>query len=130
MIRLTGLLKYFTILTVIIASLGLYGLSSYSAERRTNEVGIRKVMGAGSFTVMYTLAREFLVFVLIAILISVPLGWYIVGKLLRQFAYRIDVNPLVFVGISAGALIIAILTVSFQAYKATGINPAEALKIE
>jgi putative ABC transport system permease protein len=130
LIRLTGLLKYFTILTVIIAALGLYGLSSYSAERRTNEVGIRKVMGAGSLTVMYTLAKEFLVFVLIAIMISVPLGWYIVGKLLHQFAYRIDIDPFVFAGISAGAVVIAILTVSFQAYKATGINPAEALKIE
>jgi ABC-type antimicrobial peptide transport system permease subunit len=129
-IRLTGLLKYFTILAVIIASLGLYGLASYSAEKRTNEVGIRKVMGAGSLTVMYTLAKEFLVFVLLAIVISVPLGWYIVVKLLNQFAYRIDINPLVFAGISAGAVVIAILTVSFQAYKATGINPAEALKIE
>jgi ABC-type antimicrobial peptide transport system permease subunit len=129
-IRLTGLLKYFTLLAVIIASLGLYGLASYSAEKRTNEVGIRKVMGAGSLTVMYTLAREFLVFVFIAILISVPSGWYIVAKLLNQFAYRIDINPLVFAGISAGAVVIAILTVSFQAYKATGINPAEALKIE
>jgi putative ABC transport system permease protein len=129
-IRLTGLLKYFTILAVIIASLGLYGLASYSAEKRTNEVGIRKVMGAGSLIIMYTLAKEFLVFVFIAILISVPAGWYIVHKLLQQFAYRIGMNPLVFAGISAGALIIAALTVSFQAYKATGINPAEALKIE
>jgi putative ABC transport system permease protein len=130
MIRLTGLLKYFTILALIIASLGLYGLASYSAERRTNEVGIRKVMGAGSLTVMYTLTREFLVFVLMAIVVSVPLGWYIVSKLLQQFAYRVDINPLVFVYISAGAILIAIITVSFQAYKATGINPAEALKIE
>jgi putative ABC transport system permease protein len=129
-IRLTGLLKYFTILAVIIASLGLYGLASYSAEKRTNEVGIRKVMGAGSLTIMYTLAKEFLVFVLMAILISVPSGWYLVEKLLRQFAYRIDINFLVFALISAGAILIATLTVSFQAYKATGINPAEALKVE
>jgi ABC-type antimicrobial peptide transport system permease subunit len=128
--RFTGLLKYFTILAVIIACLGLYGLASYSAERRTNEVGIRKVMGASSFTVMYTLAREFLVFVFIAIMISVPVGWLIVDRLLQQFAYRIDMNPLVFVSISVGAILIAILTVSFQAYKATCINPAEALKVE
>jgi putative ABC transport system permease protein len=130
MIRLTGLLKYFTILALIIASLGLYGLASYSAERRTNEVGIRKVMGAGSLTVMYALTKEFIVFVLIAILISVPLGWFIVNKLLMQFAYRIDINPMVFLGISACAILIAVLTVSFQAYKATGINPSEALKVE
>jgi ABC-type antimicrobial peptide transport system permease subunit len=129
-IRLTGLLKYFTILAVIIACLGLYGLSAYSAERRTNEVGIRKVMGAGSFTVMYTLSKEFLVLVLISIFIAVPVGWIIVEKLLGQFAYRIEVSVLVFAGIAIGAIIVAMSTVSFQAYKATGINPAEALKVE
>ncbi len=128
--RLTSLLKYFTILAVIIACLGLYGLSSYSAERRTNEVGIRKVMGAGAFTVMYTLSKEFLALVLISIIIAVPLGWIVVGNLLKQFAYRIDLNILVFAAIALGSIIIALLTVSFQAYKATGINPAEALKVE
>jgi ABC-type antimicrobial peptide transport system permease subunit len=129
-IRLTGLLKYFTILAIIIACLGLYGLSSYSAQRRTNEVGIRKVMGADSFTVMYTLAREFLLPVLISIVIAIPLGWVIVSNLLKQFAYRIDISFLVFAGIALGSIVIALLTVSFQAYKATGINPAEALKVE
>jgi ABC-type antimicrobial peptide transport system permease subunit len=129
-IRLSGLLKYFTILAVIIACLGLYGLSSYSADRRTNEVGIRKVMGAGSFAVMYTLAIEFLLPVLVSIIIAIPLGWIIVSKLLKQFAYRIDLNMIVFAEIALGAIIIALLTVSFHAYKATGINPAKALKIE
>jgi putative ABC transport system permease protein len=129
-LRLTELLRYFTVLAVIIACLGLYGLASFSTERRTNEVGIRKVMGAGSLIIMYNLIREFLVFVLMAIVISVPLGWYIVTKLLGQFAYRIDINPLIFAFISLGAIIIAVFTVGFQAYKATGINPAEALKVE
>jgi ABC-type antimicrobial peptide transport system permease subunit len=129
-IRLTGLLKYFTILAVIIACLGLYGLSSYSAQRRTNEVGIRKVMGADSFTVMYTLSLEFLLPVIISIVIAIPLGWLIVSNLLKQFAYRIDISFLVLAGIALGAIVIAVLTVSFQAYKATGINPSEALKAE
>ena len=129
-IRLTGLLKYFTILAVIIACMGLYGLSSFSAERRTNEIGIRKVMGAGSFMVMYTISKEFLGLVLVSIVIAIPTGWIIVEKLLKQFAYRIEINILVFAGIAVGAIIIALLTVSFQAYKATGINPAEALKVE
>ena len=129
-IRLTELLKYFTILAVIIACLGLYGLSSYSAERRTNEIGIRKVMGAGSLTVMYTLSREFLLLVIISILIAIPAGWIIVWNFLKQFAYRINMNPLVFSGIAIIAVLIAMLTVSFQAYKATGINPAESLKVE
>jgi putative ABC transport system permease protein len=129
-IRLTTLLKYFTVLAVIIACLGLYGLSSYSAERRTNEVGIRKVMGAGSLLVMYTLSKEFLMPVIISIIIAVPVGWIIVRSLLEQFAYRIDAEPVIFAMISLASIIIAMLTVSFQAYKATGINPAEALKVE
>jgi putative ABC transport system permease protein len=124
------LLKYFTILALIIACLGLYGLSSYSAERRTNEVGIRKVMGAGSFTVMYTLSKEFLMLILISIIIAIPAGWIIVENLLKQFAYRVEMSILVFIAIALGAIIIAMLTVSFQAYKASGTNPAEALKVE
>jgi ABC-type antimicrobial peptide transport system permease subunit len=128
-IRLSGLLKYFTILTVIIACLGLYGLSAYSAERRTNEVGIRKVMGAGSGTIIYSMSREFIILVLISILIAVPAGWFMVNKLLEDFSYRIELNYIVFAAISAGAVTIAFLTVSFQAYRAAGINPANALKL-
>jgi putative ABC transport system permease protein len=129
-IRLTGLLKYFTILAVIIACLGLYGLSSYSAERRTNEVGIRKVMGAGSGSVIYTLSKEFLLLVIISIAIALPLGCIIVHNMLKQFAYRINLSIIVLAFIALGAVIIALITVSFQAYKASGINPAEALKVE
>ena len=129
-IRLTKLLRYFTILAVIIASLGLYGLSSYSAERRTAEIGIRKVMGAGSFNVIYTLSKEFLVLVAVSIMIAIPIGWIVVDKLLNQFAFRIDLNPLVFVAISLGAIIVAMVTISSHAYRATTINPAEALKTE
>jgi ABC-type antimicrobial peptide transport system permease subunit len=87
-------------------------------------------MGAGSFMVMYTLTKEFLVLVLISIVIAIPSGWIIVANLLKQFAYRIDLNIIVFLGIAVGAVLIATLTVSFQAYKATTINPAEALKVE
>ena len=129
-IRLTDLLKYFTILALIIASLGLYGLSSYSTERRTNEIGIRKVMGADSPVVIFMVAKEFLVLVLISIMIAMPLGWIIVINLLKQFAFRIELNVMVFAGIAAGSLMVALLTVSFQAFRAARINPAEALKVE
>ena len=129
-IRLTGLLKYFTILALIIACLGLYGLASYSAQRRTNEVGIRKVMGADALIIMYTLSKEFLVLVLVSIVIAVPLGWIIVGNLLNQFAYRIKINAVVFIAMAVAAIVIALLTVSFQAYRAALTNPAEALKVE
>jgi len=129
-IRLTGLLKYFTILALIIASLGLYGLSAYSTERRTNEIGIRKVMGADSLKIIFTMAGEYLILVLISLLISLPAGWLIADKLLNQFAYRIDLKLSVFVGIAVVSLLIALLTVSFQAFKASRINPAKALKVE
>jgi len=129
-IRLSNLLKYFTILAVIIACMGLYGLSSYSAHRRIKEVGIRKVMGADSPIVMFTLAKEFILPVLVSIAIAIPLGWIIVSKLLKQFAYRIEISYFVLLYIALGAIVIALLTVSFHAYNATGTNPAEALKVE
>jgi hypothetical protein len=128
--RLADLLKYFTVLALIIASLGLYGLSSYSTERRTNEIGIRKVMGADSITVIRTMAREYLVLVMVSLLIALPAGWVIVHKLLQQFAYRIEIKIIVFAVIGAVTILIAALTVGYQAYKASCINPAEALKIE
>jgi predicted permease len=129
-IRLTKLLGYFTILAVIIACLGLYGLSAYSAERRTNEIGIRKVMGAGTFIILWNMVREVMLLVLISLLIALPAGWIIVENLLKQFANRIDMSVPVFAGIAAGAFAVALLTVSFQAFKSTLINPAVALKVE
>ncbi len=91
-LRLTKLLKYFTILAVIIACLGLYGLSAYSAERRTNEIGIRKVMGAGWMTIQYLMIKEFLILVVISLVIAIPAGWIIVRNLLEQFASSIDIK--------------------------------------
>lgn len=129
-IRLTKLLRYFTYLAIIIACLGLYGLSAYSAERRTNEIGIRKVMGADTVTILYVMVKEFMILVLISLIIALPTGWIIISNLLKQFANRIDINVFIFAGIAAGAVIIALITVSFQAFKASLINPAEALKIE
>jgi len=129
-LRLTRLLKYFTVLAVIIACLGLYGLSAYSAEKRTNEIGIRKVMGAGTPNILYSMVKEFMLLIIIALIIAIPAGWVIVGTLLRQFASRVELSITVFAMIAAGALIIALITVSFQAFKASLINPARALKVE
>jgi ABC-type antimicrobial peptide transport system permease subunit len=87
-------------------------------------------MGADSVTIMFTLALEFILPVLISIVIAIPLGWVIVKNLLKQYAYRIDISFYVFAGIAAGAILIAMLTVSFQAYRASITNPSEALKVE
>jgi len=129
-LRLTDLLKYFTILAVIIACLGLYGLSAYSTERRTNEIGIRKVMGATTPSILYSMVREFLLLITISLIVALPAGWIIVSNLLKQFANRIEINISVFVIIAAGTLIIALATIIFQAVKASLINPALALKSE
>jgi putative ABC transport system permease protein len=129
-IRLTELLKYFTIIAVIIACLGLYGLSAYSTERRTNEIGIRKVMGAGTFSILWTMVKEFLILILISLVIALPAGWIITGNLLKQFASRIDLSLMVFAAIAGASIIVSLVTVSFHAYKALLINPAEALKVE
>jgi putative ABC transport system permease protein len=129
-IRLSGLLKVFTILALIIACLGLYGLSAYSTERRTNEIGIRKVMGADNLTVLLTMIKEFLVLILISAMIAIPVGRIVAGALLKQFPVRVDMNLMIFAGIALGALVVALATVSFQAYKAALINPAAALKVE
>jgi ABC-type antimicrobial peptide transport system permease subunit len=128
--RLSMLLKYFTVLALFIACIGLFGLASYTAERRTNEIGIRKVMGAGNFSIIYSVSKEFLLLIVISITIAFPAGWIIMKKLLAQFPYRIDLDFMIFLLIAAGAVTIAMLTVSFQAFRAAGINPAEALKIE
>jgi putative ABC transport system permease protein len=128
--RMGLLLKYFTIVAVIIACLGLYGLSTYAASRRTREIGVRKVMGAGILSVIYALSKEFMLLVVIAIAIAFPIGWYVIGKMLKEFAYRIDMSMLVFIAIGMGAIVVALLTVSFQAYRASSVNPAVALKTE
>jgi ABC-type antimicrobial peptide transport system permease subunit len=129
-LRLSRLLKYFTVLALFIACIGLFGLASWSAERRTNEVGIRKVMGAGNFSIIYSISKEFLILIIISIAIAFSAGWIIMKKLLAQFPYRIDLDLMIFLLIATASVAIAMFTVSFQAFRATGINPAEALKIE
>lgn len=129
-IRLTRLLKYFTVLAILIACLGLYGLSAYSTQRRTNEIGIRKVMGAGTPAILLAMVKEYILLIVISLAVALPAGWIIVENLLRQFASRIEISIPVFIAIAAGALVTALATVTFQAVKASLINPAEALKIE
>ncbi len=128
--RMSLLLKYFTYVAIIIACLGLYGLSAYAAGRRTREIGVRKVMGAGVVSVIFSLSKEFILLVIISIALAFPLGWFAVNKMLSEFAYRIEINWLVFGEIGLGALIVALATVSFQAYRAAAVNPAVALKTE
>jgi putative ABC transport system permease protein len=117
-------------LAVLIASLGLFGLISYTAARRTREIGIRKVMGASVSGIVLLLAKDFVKLVGIAIVIAVPLAWYVMEGWLADFAYRTQVGAGVVVLAGLLALLIALLTVSFQAFKAAGTNPVKALRTE
>ena len=115
---------------IIIACLGLFGLTTYTIETRTKEIGIRKIMGASVFTITRLLSKDFLLLVLLAIIIACPLAWWVMSKWLQNFAYRIHIEWWVFALIGVIALAIAFLTVSFQAIKAAIINPVKSLRTE
>jgi len=124
------LLKYFSILAVFIACLGLFGLASFTAEQRTKEIGIRKVLGASAQQITLLLCREFFVLVLLANIISWPVAYFVMRNWLQGFAYRANLGVFTFVLTMGLALVIALLTVSFQAVKAAVANPVDALKYE
>lgn len=128
--RLGNLLKYFSVVAILVACLGLFALSSFIAEQRTREFGIRKAMGAGSHHIITTLARDTVVLVMFAIIIGVPLGWFIMNKWLQDFAYRVHLHWWLFLFAGALALIITLITVSHQAWKSGRTSPAEALRYE
>ena len=127
----TGLiLGIFAGLTIFVACLGLFGLAMFTAEQRTREIGIRKVLGASIAGVTSLLSKDFLKLVIIANLIAWPLAWWAMNKWLQEFAYRITISWWVFVVAGISALLIAILTISFQAVKAALANPVVSLRSE
>jgi len=128
--RASILFSSFSILAIIIATLGLLGLSSYSAEQRTREIGIRKVLGANVGLVIWLLLNEINKLFIIATLISWPIAWFLMSKWLESFAFRVGLSPWIFIGASVLAYLIAVLTVSYQALKAARTNPAITLKYE
>ncbi|MBC7919780.1 MAG: ABC transporter permease [Ferruginibacter sp.] len=117
-------------LAILISCLGLFGLAAYTAERRTREIGIRKVLGASVGSIVALLSRNFLGLVLVATLLAWPLAWWATDRWLRDFAYRVDLSPWPFVLAGVSALLIALLTVSFQSIKAARTNPVKALRTE
>jgi putative ABC transport system permease protein len=120
----------FTTLAIVIACLGLFGLAAYAAEQRTKEIGIRKVLGASVSVIAGMLSKDFIKLVGISILIASPLAWYFMNKWLEGFAYRINIQWWVMAVAGVAALLIAVITVSFQAIKAAIANPVDSLKNE
>jgi putative ABC transport system permease protein len=121
---------YFAGLTILIACLGLFGLTSFTAEQRTKEIGIRKVMGSSMSDIVILLSKDFAVLVVIAIALACPVAWYGMHYWLQDFAYRLPIQWWIFVVAGTAALVIAMLTVSFQAAKAAWLNPVKALRSE
>jgi putative ABC transport system permease protein len=124
------ILNIFSVLIILVACLGLFGLVTYTAEQRRKEIGIRKVLGASVSQVTRTLSRDFLKLVLIASLIAFPVAWWGMNKWLQSFAYRISISWWIFFAAAFGALLIALITVSFQAIKAAMANPVKSLRTE
>jgi putative ABC transport system permease protein len=120
----------FTIIAILIACLGLFGLVAFSAEQRTKEIGVRKVLGASITNIIALLAKEFILLVMIAIVVAVPLAWYGMSKWLEHFAFRIEMNWWMFFAAGIIAVIIALCTVSFQSIKAALANPVKSLRTE
>jgi putative ABC transport system permease protein len=128
--RLSKFVTSGSILAIVIACLGLFGLASLMITRRAKEIGIRKVLGATSSSIVLLVNKEFTKLVAIAFVIAVPVAWYAMQHWLQDFAYRIDISVGVFLSAGITALVIAWITVSYQSMKATLINPVESLKSE
>ena len=121
---------YFTLLAVLISGLGLFGLSTFMAERKTKEIGIRKVMGARVGQIVRIFSREYLKIILLATLIAWPLGWLLMKQFLNVFAYRMDLRIWIFLGVGLFICMLAVLTVGFQAWRSATKNPANTLRYE
>lgn len=128
--RVATLALTFAGLAIFIACLGLFGLATFTAEQRTKEIGVRKVLGASVTSIVALLSKDFLKLVLIAIIMASPVAWYVMDRWLQDFAYKVDIEWWVFAGAGVLAVGIALLTVSFQSIKAALVNPVKSLKTE
>lgn len=120
----------FSTLAIFIACLGLFGLVMFAVEQRTKEIGIRKVLGASNVGIVRLLSREFIKLVLFSFIVAAPVGWFFMTKWLQDFAYRTNITWWIFAVAGGSALLIALVTVSFQSIKAAMANPVEILKTE
>jgi putative ABC transport system permease protein len=125
-----SLLWFFSAMGIFVGCLVLFGLAAYTAEQRRKEVGIRKVLGATTKGVVLLLSKDFVKLVVISLLIASPFAWFFMNKWLQDFAYRINISVWIFIVAGALTILIALLTVSFQAIKAAMANPVKSLRSE
>jgi putative ABC transport system permease protein len=126
--RMGSIFNVFSGLSIIISCLGLFGLATFAIQRRTREIGVRKVLGAGEFSIVILLVKEFLLLVAMSLLIAFPVGWYAMNQWLQGFIYKVPIDGWVFVTAGFAALFIAFLTVSYQTIRAAVANPVDALR--
>ncbi len=125
-----SLIMIFAILSVLVASMGLFGLSSFATEVRMKEIGIRKVLGADALKISFLLSKDFTKWVLVANIIAWPVAYYAISKWLEDFAYKTEMGIWIYILAAAVALLISVLTISFQSIKAANANPIETLRYE
>jgi putative ABC transport system permease protein len=124
------LLLIFTVLTISIACFGLFGLVTFTAEQKTKEIGVRKVLGASVANITMMLSKDYVQLILISLIVACPLAWYFMNRWLENFAFRISISPWIFIIAGALIAIIAIVTISFQSIKAATANPVKSLRSE
>ncbi|HEX4374758.1 MAG TPA: ABC transporter permease [Puia sp.] len=129
-VTLSNIINSFTLMAILVSCMGLFGLAAFSAEQRSKEIGIRKVLGANVAGIVQLLSKDFLKLVIIAIIIAIPIAGWAMSKWLQQFAYRIDVSWWMYALAGIISVIIALVTVSFQAIKAAIANPVKSLRSE
>jgi putative ABC transport system permease protein len=118
------------IIAILIACLGLFGLATYTAEQRIKEIGVRKVLGATISNIITMLSKDFMILVLIASALAIPLAWWAMNRWLEDFAFRVTIGWWIFMAAGVIALLIALITVSSQAIKAALANPVKSLRTE
>ncbi|HUX84498.1 MAG TPA: FtsX-like permease family protein [Chitinophagaceae bacterium] len=128
--RAKALAGLFAALAIFISCLGLFGLATYMAESRTKEIGIRKVLGASIFTITKLLTLDFIKLVILSTIIASPIAWYVMNHWLQGYAYRITLNWVIFLVAGLSAILISLITISYQAIKAAVTNPAKSLRTE
>ncbi len=128
--QLTLLYKIFAGIAIFLSCLGLYGLVSFMAVQKRKEVGIRKVLGAGITQIIYLFSKEFTILILVALVIAVPVSWYMMNSWLSHFAYRITVSPLIFIAAALISIVIAWATVGYKSFRAALANPVNSLRSE
>jgi putative ABC transport system permease protein len=128
--QLTAIVTFSSVLSVLITCLGLFGLSILITVQKTKEIGIRRLLGASAYSIYGILSKEFIMIILAAQLVGIPVAWYLINKWLSEFAYRINEDVLIFLAAAIITIIIASITISFQAIKAATVNPVKSLRYE